>query len=320
MILTTQQQTEKVSLCLSDISPKDKPWDVHGLERDIVRDAYLIQGYLSYAQRMSECSQLLDFVLTSSDLQAVILRLKFAKFCRVPLCPICQWRRCLKWRGRFFEVLPGFLEDQPTVKFLFLTLTVRNCPLEELRLTISEMNKAWRKLVKRKQFPALGWLRSLEVTKSKDLTAHPHFHCLLVVPSDYFSNYYVSQSLWQELWQKSLKINYEPIINIKKVKSKAITEEDPTGLMVAVCETLKYSVKPGDLIDNSEWLVGLTRQMYKLRKINVGGILKPYLSNLGVEDDSEDLIHIDSELITEEEKEAECSFYWNYSIKRYLAC
>ena len=320
MILTTQQQVEKVSPCLSDISPKDKPWDIHGLERDLVRDAYFIQGYLSYAQRMSECSQLLEFVLTSSDLQAIILKLKFAKFCRVPLCPVCQWRRCLKWRGRFFEILPGFLEDHLGVKFIFLTLTVRNCPLEELRLTVKEMNQAWRRLTQRKQFPALGWVKSLEVTKSKDLTAHPHFHCLLVVVSDYFSNFYISQSLWQQLWQKSLKVNYEPIVNVKKVKPKAITERDPTGLMVAVCETLKYSVKPGDLIDDSEWLVGLTQQMYKLRRINVGGVLKPYLSNLGVEDDSEDLIHIDSESTNEEEKEAECSFYWNYSMKRYVSC
>ena len=320
MILTTQHQVEKVSPCLSDISLKDKPWDIHGLERDIVRDAYLIQGYLSYAQRMSECSQLLDFVLTSSDLQAVILKLKFAKFCRVPFCPVCQWRRCLKWRARFFEVLPSFLEDYLGVKFIFLTLTVRNCPLEELRLTIKEMNKAWRRLTQRKQFPALGWLKSLEVTKSKDLTAHPHFHCLLVVPSSYLSHSYLPHSLWQNLWQKVLKVDYEPIVNIKKVKPRVVTEEDPTGLMTAVCETLKYSVKPGDLIDNPEWLVGLTQQMYKLRKINIGGILKPYLSNLGVEDDNEDLVHIDSELVTDEQKEAECSFYWNYSIKRYVAC
>ena len=217
MILTTQQEFEEVSYCLSDVSPKDKPWDLHGLERDIIRDAYLLQGYLSYAQRMSECSQLLNFVLTSSDLQAIILKLKFAKFCRVPLCPICQWRRCLKWRGRFFEVLPSFLIDYPTIKFLFLTLTVRNCSLDKLRLTVKEMNKSWNKLVRRKQFQALGWLKSLEVTKSQDLTAHPHFHCLLVVDSDYFSRFYMSQPFWQQLWRKSLEFIRKE--NVKREKA-----------------------------------------------------------------------------------------------------
>ena len=53
MILTTQQQTEDVSCCLSDISPKDKSWDIHGFERDIIRNAYLLQGYLTYAQSKS---------------------------------------------------------------------------------------------------------------------------------------------------------------------------------------------------------------------------------------------------------------------------
>ena len=318
MILTTQQRTEKVSLCLSDVSPKDKPWDVHGLERDIVRDAYFLQGYLSYAQRISECSQWLDFLLSSSDEQSILLKLKSAKFCRIRHCPICQWRRALKWRARFFEVLPGFLENQPTVRFIFLTLTIRNCSLEELRLTVKEMNKAWRKLTQRKQFPALGWLKSLEVTKSEDLTAHPHFHCLLVVDSSYFIRSYISQSLWQQWWGKSLKIDYDPIVNIKRVKPKTITDEDPTGLMVAVCETLKYSVKPGDLIDDSEWLIGLTQQMHKLRAINVGGILKPYLSDLEVEKDTDDLVHVDSKLDIEEKEGAECRFNWNNSIKRYV--
>ena len=318
MILATQHQTEKVSCCLSDVSPKDKSWDVHGLERDIVRDAYFLQGYLSYAQRMSECSQWLDFLLSSSDEQVILFKLKSAKFCRVRNCSICQWRRCLKWRARFFEALPGFLEDYPKVKFLFLTLTVRNCALEELRLTVNFMNKAWRRLTQRKQFPALGWLKSLEVTKSRDQAAHPHFHCLLVVPSSYLSHSYMPQSLWQQLWKKSLKVDYDPIVNIKKVKPKTITDQDPTGLMVAVCETLKYSVKPSDLVDDPEWLVGLTQQMHKLRAINVGGILKPYLSDIGVESDTDDLVHVDSKLNVENEEGVECRFNWNSSIKRYI--
>jgi len=319
MILTTQQQTGELSCCLSDVSPKDKPWDLHGLERDIVRDAYFLQGYLSHSQRMSDCSQQLDFILRSSDELSLVFKLKSAKFCRVRYCPVCQWRRSLKWRARFFEALPGFLEDHPRLKFIFLTLTVKNCALERLQLTVREMNKAWNKLVRRKQFPALGWLKSLEVTKSQDLEAHPHFHCLLVVPSDYFlDRSYISQSLWREWWRKSLKLNYDPVVNVKKVKPRFLTEEDPMGLMAAVCETLKYSVKPSNLIYDPGWLVGLTQQMHRVRAINVGGILKPYLSDLEKDSDTEDLVHIDSELTEEESKQAEVSFNWNSSIKRYV--
>ena len=308
-----------ISYGLSDVSPRDKSWDIHGSERDLVGDSYLSEGCASYAERVLNCSQLLEFAIGLSDREAVTLKLQSARFCRVRYCPVCQWRRSLKWRAKFFEVLPKLLEDHPRVKFIFLTLTVKNCVLEELRLTINGMNKAWSKLIKRNQFPALGWIKSIEVTKSKDLTAHPHFHCLLAVPHNYFtgSRLYISQSIWQELWRKSLKVNYDPIINIKKVKSK-VGQEEQLGLMIAVCETLKYSVKPNDLIDNSDWLVGLTEQMHNLRVVSLGGILKPYLSDLGEENDDEDLVHIESELDVDVEQKARCYFNWNYSSKRYM--
>ncbi len=319
MISKTQYKTERVSYGLSDVSPKDKPWDIHGWERDLVRDNYLSKGYVSYAERLLNCSQLLGFVIGLSDQEAVTLRLQSARFCRVRYCPVCQWRRSLKWRARLFEALPELFEDYPKIKFIFLTLTVKNCFLEELRLTIKEMNRAWNKLVKRKQFPALGWIKSIEVTKSKDLTVHPHFHCLLAVPFNYFtgSRLYLSQPLWQELWRESLKLDYDPIVNIKKVKPR-IGEEERSGLMAALCETLKYSVKPNDLIDSSDWLVGLTEQMHNLRTVSVGGMLKSYLSDVGQESDSEDLIHIESKLDVESEQQAKCYFSWNYSSKRYI--
>ena len=318
MILKTQQKSEVVSYGLSDVSPKDKPWDIHGSERDFVGDSYLSAGYISYAERILDCSQFLEFAVSFSDQQTVTFKLQSARFCRVRYCPVCQWRRSLKWRARFFEALPAILEDYSKVKFIFLTLTVRNCLLEELRLTITEMNKSWSKLIKYKQFPALGWIKSIEVTKSKDLTAHPHFHCLLMVSSDYFGySSYLSHSLWQQLWRKSLKVDYDPIVNVKKVKPK-IGQEERSGLMAAVCETLKYSVKPNDLINDSGWLVGLSEQMYKLRTVSVGGVLKSYLSDLGQESDSEDLVHIESKLDVEGQEQAQCYFIWNHSLKRYM--
>ena len=317
MILETQQKLGVISYGLSDVSPGDKPWDIHGLERDLVGDSYLFEGSASYAERILNCSQLLEFAIGLSDREAVTFKLQSARFCRVRYCPVCQWRRSLKWRARFFEVLPKLLEDYPKVKFVFLTLTVKNCVLGELRLTINKMNKAWSKLIRRKHFSALGWIKSIEVTKSKDLTAHPHFHCLLMMSLDYFERSYISHSVWQQLWRKSLKVDYDPIINVKKVKPK-VGEEEQLGLMAAVCETLKYSVKPNDLIDSSGWLIGLSEQMYKLRAVSVGGLLKSYLSDLGEESDSEDLVHIGSKLDTEGQQQVRCYFSWNHSLKRYM--
>lgn len=310
-ILPVSASTDQTRL--SDLSPTDKPWDVHAGERDQVRNLYLESGH-RYALRITDCSQWLDFALTSTDSDEVAFKLQDSKFCRVRHCPVCQWRRSLKWRAKFFQVLPQIREVYPTARFIFLTLTVRNCQLSELRSQISVMNKAWQRMSQRKSFPALGWVRSLEVTKSKDGSAHPHFHCLLMVPSGYFdsSGGYLNQAEWSDLWQSALKINYTPIVNVKIVKPKLGVEGD--GIAAAVCETLKYSVKPDDLVSDRDWLLGLTEQLHKVRAVAVGGVLKQYLADLEKEPD--DLIHVDDDSNPGIEL-GRFHFKWRYQTKQY---
>lgn len=310
-ILSLLDSSEQI--CFTDFSPIDKPWDTHAGERDQVRNLYLESGHV-YARRMTDCSQWLDFALTSTDSDEVAFKLQSSKFCRVRHCPVCQWRRSLKWRAKFFQVLPQIRELYPTARFIFLTLTVKNCELSELRSQITIMNQAWGRLVKRKNFPAFGWVRSLEVTKSKDGSAHPHFHSLLMVPAGYFDKLggYLNQSEWSDLWQSVLKINYTPIVNVKIVKPKLDSEGD--GLAAAVCETLKYSVKPDDLVSDVAWLLGLTKQLHNTRAVAVGGVLKQYLADLEKEPD--DLIHVDESSQSGEEL-GRLHFEWRYEKKQY---
>jgi len=308
-ILSVSDCTDQTSL--SDFSPSDKPWDIHAGERDQVRNLYLESGH-PYARRISDCSQWLDFALTSTDSDEVAFKLQSSNFCRVRHCPVCQWRRSLKWRAKFFQVLPQIRETYPTARFIFLTLTVKNCELADLRSQITIMNKAWERMSQRKSFPALGWVRSLEVTKSKDGSAHPHFHCLLMVPATYFKDDYLKQSDWTNLWQSVLRINYTPIVNVKIVKARLGVEGD--GIAAAVCETLKYSVKPDDLVSSADWLLGLTKQLHKIRAVAVGGVLKQYLADLEKEPD--DLIHVDESSQSGEEL-GRLRFDWRYEKKQY---
>lgn len=310
-ILSVSDCTDQTTL--SDFSPGDKPWDIHASERDQVRNLYLESGHV-YARRISDCSQWLDFALTSTDSDEVAFKLQDSKFCRVRHCPVCQWRRSLKWRAKFFQVLPQIRDTYPTARFIFLTLTVKNCELSDLRSQITIMNKAWQRMSQRKSFPALGWVRSLEVTKSKDGSAHPHFHCLLMVSAGYFdkSGGYLNQSQWSDLWQSALKISYTPIVDVKIVKPKFGVEGD--GIAAAVCETLKYSVKPDDLVSDRDWLLGLTEQLHKVRAVAVGGVLRQYLADLEKEPD--DLIHVDESSQAGEEL-GRLHFKWRYEKKQY---
>jgi len=300
---------------LSDVSERDKPWDIHRANADKVRDMYQGTEHDRYAERIKTCSQHLGFILLSGKEGGTEFKLHKAKFCRVRLCPVCQWRRSMMWRARFFKVFPKVQEDYPKARYIFLTLTVRNCPLEELRDTIKGMNEAWHRLVKRTAFsPVLGWIKSVEVTRSKDGLAHPHFHIILMVKPSYFSGTgYISQEKWTELWKDVLRVHYTPVVNVKAIKGKG----DKTSIFSALCETLKYSVKESDLTSNTEWLVELTNQLSKTRAVAIGGIFKSYLS----ESEPEDLIHSDED---EEERfsyedEADIWFGWRELVRKYIS-
>ena len=36
------------------------------------------------------------------------------------------------WQARFYQSLPKLVTEHPKARWLFLTLTVRNCPITEL--------------------------------------------------------------------------------------------------------------------------------------------------------------------------------------------
>ncbi len=222
------------------------------------------------------------------------------------------------WRARFFKALPEIQAKYPTGRWIFVTLTVKNCQLSDLRATLNWMNAAWHKLIKRKEFPALGFVKSVEVTRGVDGTAHPHFHCLMFVPASYFTHGYISHAKWISLWQSCLKTDYPPILDVRVVKSKTTTSNDAQdasnqAMAEAVCETLKYAVKPSDLLADPDWLGELTKQLQKTRAISIGGCLKEFFS----EDDPEDLIN--GEIQEEEKSEDDCLllFDWSTIVRRY---
>lgn len=303
------------SFYLTDVSTRDKPWDIHKFHATQISQLYKGTIHDRYSERIDNCGGILEFsLLVDLETGEIRFKLKTAKFCRCRHCSICQWRRQEMWRARFFSALPRIRQAYPDARFLFLTLTVRNCELTELRSTLTQMNKSWELLSKRKAFPALGWLRSVEVTRSTNGTAHPHFHALLMVNPSFFTHGYLSQKKWTELWQSCLKVDYTPIVNVKAVKPSKGSEDSEvaTQLMKALCETLKYSVKPEDLVSDQAWLTELTTQLHKTRAVAVGGVFKTFISD----EEPEDLIH--SEL-DEDEPESECSiwFGWREAVARY---
>lgn len=184
------------------------------------------------------------------------------------------------WQARFYQSLPWLIERHPKARWLFLTLTVRNCPIDELGSTLTRMNRSWQRLTQRKEFkPVLGWIRTTEVTRGADSSAHPHFHALLMVPPSWFTRHYVKHARWVELWRDCLRADYDPVVDVRTVKPrKSGQSDDPVELLRgAVAETLKYTTKPGDMLSDDHWFLELTRQTHRRRFIAAGGVLRDVL-------------------------------------------
>ena len=306
-ILQQDKQQKQDTPALSDVSPRDKPWRKHKKNADIVSAYYEMGELKSYSQRVSFCSQLLDFKLVpEKDLGELKLKLSSAQFCRVRHCPICQWRRSLRWKAKAYNALPKVIADYPKYRWLFVTLTLKNSELEKLRDTLDHMNQSFRRLTERKVFPAVGWIKSVEVTRGRDgKSAHPHIHCLMMVKPSYFKKHYLSQKKWVELWKSCLRVNYQPILDVQAIKP----EQSP---IVLLSEVIKYQAKESDLVANPEWFLEFVKQMHKTRAISVGGVLRDYFREL--EQEPEDLIGADGE---NDIDEGHLYFEWKRRDKKY---
>ena len=276
---------EGVDLPLSMLSERDSVWDNHRNNTEQYRQIYSQAAeFEKYAKRLSECSGYLDFGIDPE--KGLVLKRSF--FCHFRHCPVCQWRKSLYWRAMAYQAYDRIISEYKNPRWVFLTLTAKNCDISDLRSTLSELNKAWQRLSQRKEFKSvLGWIRTTEVTRNpKTNQAHPHFHVVLLVRSSYFTHGYVKQSRWAELWGECMRVNYLPVVDVRAIKPKKGSNGD--GVVHAFTETLKYAVKPSDILDlpetntntlraskiASDWLLELTRQVHHLRFVATGGVLK----------------------------------------------
>lgn len=307
----------------------------------------------TWSRRIRLCANLLEYGWVEMDNHQFLLKLKTAKFCRVRFCPVCQWRRSLMWVSRFFDSFSRIHKDYPKMRYIFVTFTVANVPVTELHQTVAVMGTAWKRLIKYKSYPALGFVRSLEVTKEKDLYeyktvfdektqktvkkktdrlirkarpdyCHPHFHVLMAVPSSYFARDYLSKDDWALMWQKALRADYKPVCDVRVVKPCKKSKQAVSGdyapekaaldaIMSAVTETVKYSVKPSDMVSDSSWFLEVADQLHKTRAVALGGVFKEYFSV-----DNEDFISEPNNLETKKlENKGGLMFSFRQHLKRY---
>ena len=286
-------------------------WDVHRAESDQIANNYRGSEFQRYSERIDDCSNLLAFGLVPNvDEVAYQLKLRTARFCRVRTCMVCSWRKSLMYKARAYKALPKVIADFPKSRYLFMTLTLKNCPVEQLRETILHLNRSFGRMAKLKHFPGIGYIKTVEVTRGKRGDAHPHLHILMMVKPSFFSHGYVKKKEWCAWWKKSAQVDYTPIVDVQAINAK----NSPLGLLA---EIVKYQTKPNDLIfSDRRWFLEYTRQIHGTKAFALGGVFKDYFKEMQKEETIEEMIGGNEEG-QDGVDERELFFNWQKFEKKY---
>lgn len=308
---------------LHDTKPgttEDRPWRLHRTQAELLSLAYEDIN-LSKAARVASCAGWLAYEPATEEQP---MRLAKAEFCRVRLCPMCQWRRSLKIYGQTSQIINAANASRKGgYAWVMLTLTQRNVDGAALSAELDRIGKAWQRLRHRKEWQAAvkGSMRCIEITRNKhDGTYHPHIHVLLMVLPSYFrSRDYIKRSEWQRLWQECARLDYLPSVWVSKSYGDQASQ---------IAEVSKYATKPADYIVPDDWdytidsIQTLDAATTKRRFLAYGGKLKEIKQQLGLSDvdsDQADLVHIDDTAAPEisDELAGKLLFEWSPGYKNY---
>jgi plasmid rolling circle replication initiator protein Rep len=223
--------------------------------------------------------------------------------CQLRFCPVCSWRKSLKTSS----IIYSNLSKLDKYDYLFLTLTLKNCKIMDLKDTLKLMSESFARMKKIPQWQnsIRGYVRSLEITVSNDKTMHPHYHVLLQVIPSYLKHKktYITQQIFTDLWKNALKIDYKPIVDVRLIRPKG---EGNNSLIASVAETVKYALKSSDLLKlNRHSFPILDEAMKGVKTINCGGSLL-HVQKISKDDD---IKMTDWRLLAEELFKWECGEY-----------
>lgn len=243
--------------------------------------------------------------------------------CKSRICPYCSEKASQKWTAIFNKNINKFYEENKKNVFLSLTLTVKNCSIEDVKGEVEKMSKGFEKLLTRKTFQSLqnpeinpsksdcskkhfqgyvrGYVRKLEVGYSGSEDAHPHFHILLCLKPCMLGKNYISKNVLSLMWQEVMGLDYEPQVNMKRLKDKE-----------QILRELHYHAKPLKIEENFRkygksfvvWLCKYEKQMKCKRDISFSEVCKELSKSAPYE---------------KRPPQKTISYFWNRTLKDYVS-
>jgi plasmid rolling circle replication initiator protein Rep len=278
-----QRSQEKPTAILADKLSReaDKVRRLHRMAESLSRE-----NFVGKAERMRTCGSQLFYAYIPAENRAV---LQHANFCRERLCPRCSAMRSRQVFSQVSQVMNYIGRERPELQPVFLTLTVKNCKAEDLSSTLDTIFQGWNRFMANDRMKRLiaGWFRALEVTYNEEEDSfHPHIHAILLMPPSYFKTPkdYMTTEKWVKTFRKALRLDYDPVCDIRAVKD--LTEEDRAK---AIAEVAKYTVKDTDILKDDEALTDMlvgtfARALKKRRLVAFGGLMKEVAKKLKLKD------------------------------------
>lgn len=316
---------------------KERPWRKHKMENQLVEKCYRVLSkekieqkkyWEERADRLQACGMHLFFNVYDNNGKEE-KKIKYAESCRVRLCPLCSWRRSIKIQVHTRKILEK-MQQEAGYAYLLVTLTVPNVSGQELLDKISEMMRAWNRFEGYQKIKKVvkGWYRGLEIThnvnpesKSYD-TYHPHFHCIFAVDKNNYFNgrNYIKQAEWLKLWQNAMRDQSITQVDVRKVKPK---NQGTDGMISAVCEVAKYTVKSSDYVLPTDWKLScetvaiLDHALVKRRLVAFGGVMKVWHKKLNLDDEIDGNL-MEAGDVPNGELVREMCAVWNVGYQQYL--
>ena len=306
---------------LGDRCEKDKVWDSERKECDLVCGLYFEWGeFERYFEGMEDWWGGLEFnEVVDKERGEINIKVRKRDFWGVGDCGVCEWRKWVMWKGKFYKGVGEMEGEYKWGRWLFVSVRVEKCEMRELKKSVSEMNKGFKKMIKRKDFLKykVGFVKRSEMRKGRRRKewnkGDGDLDMVLMMKSRYFKDGYLKSCDWGEMWRDWLGVWYRGMSDVRKVKGKKGGGCRSWGVGDGVGESLKYGVKGWDMRRDGEWLEEVRREVFKLGFVCSGGVLKDLFKEEGWE---EDLL-----LLSEEEEEDEdlgwLSFKWYKKKRKY---
>lgn len=223
----------------------------------VIASAYALsndEGMQKKVPKLLECGTFVSGDIVQEAGGDKHLKITHANFCKVRLCPMCQWRRGAKNQAQMIQVLDHLnRKHDHQIRYVFITLTVPNPSADMLRLTIDRMQQGWHTMVhdfRKLRKSMRGFYRALEITHNpRTGTYHPHFHAVVAVDADYFTNpdKYISHDELLDAWRYAMADDRITQVDIRAYKGASLKQ-----IMKGVQESCKYICKPAGLLDPSD--------------------------------------------------------------------